>query len=337
MNKEELLKAIEQGVRNGVVSPEEVTKSMLSAHVSAETVGHTPSSKLSVTDKNSLITKVLFSIGGLVALVGVLVLLFSNWDIIGFGGRWLVSVGLGLAFFISAIILSKKQEFDVLSQVFFVLSAVGLFLGGYVWTNETSLSVWVDSDITILISALNLVVFSVALNATRKQIVHVLATTFFTILVNAYTMKMLESGSYDFFTVKDILVYVSMIMGVLYLVYGSWARSMGMILSSGLVYRFFIFSAFCSFFLSGLFLGGLWNIIYPLLAIGGLTLSVQLRTQIGLTVTGISIAIYCIKVSVQYFSNSLGFSFTLLLSGLCIMGLGYLTYYLNKKYISQNN
>ena len=331
MNKEQLYKDIKNSIESNSVSPQELVEYVKSLGSAAPGVENKESKK------NSLIPKVLFSIGGLIALVGILVLLANNWDTIGFAGRWIVTMGLGVTFFVSAGIIAKKQEFDILSQVFFVLSAFGLSIGSFVWIGETSLSAWKGYDILTLVASLNLGVFSIALYVYRKSVLHIIVTTFFTLLVNALVSRFIENSGYDFFTIKDILAYVSMCMGVLYLVYASWIRSINMTTDSSPVYRFLIFSAFCSFFFGGLFLGGFWNVLYPLVAIGGVSLSVYLRSQIGLTVTGIAIAIYCIKISIQYFSDSIGFSLTLLLSGLCIIGLGYLTYALNKKYISKQN
>jgi hypothetical protein len=335
MNKDQIFKAIRDGVSQNVVSVPEVT-----AFANGLTAGSGSSTESeSKSSKDSLVPKVLYVIGGIIALSGILVLLGNNWDAIGFAGRWLVTVGLGLVLFISAFILHKKKDFDVLSQVFFFVSAATLFIGGYVWIGESALGFWDGADSSLLVGSLLFLVFGFALYVSKKSILHIVATFFFTIAYYAMVFKLLKGTGFDAYVLKDITVYASMILALAYLMYGSWIQKTGFTDQTGIMARFlprlYTFCAFSLFLFSGLFLGGIWNLIYAFLAIGSVILSLRLQTKIGLFVTSCAIGVYCIKISLEYFADSISFSLALLFAGLLIIALGYLTYYLNKKYITK--
>lgn len=348
MNKEQLFQNIREAVSCGEVTKGEVihfTESLSFGDHRDGIVAPIVTHPLTASNRNTLVSKILYTVGGIIALAGILVLLGNNWDAIGAVGRWLVTVGLGLAAFISAFILHKKAEFNVLSQVFFIISAIALCVGGYVWIGDTSFGVIGFAESSLLVGGLLFVVFAAALYASRKIVLHLITTTFFTIAYNALVGKILTESSLGFDTVKDVTIYSSMVIGLGYLAYAYWIKnslglndsnknSPGLKNYSRLV-TFYNLSAFTSILGSALFLDGVWNVLYVLLAICAIALSIKLATTTGLVISVLSIGIYCIKIAVKYFSDSLSFSLALLLTGLLIIGLGYLTYYLNRKYISR--
>lgn len=330
MNKDQVLKIIKDSIEHQIISKHDV-QSILALkdgthHSHAE-------------DKNSIVPKVLYAIGGVIAIVGVIVLLANNWENIGFIGRWLVTIGLGLASFISAFLVYRKEEYSILSQVFFSISAVTMFIGGFIWLNETVQMPWDGPDSTLLVSFLLFAIFTSALYATKKKTLHIIATIFFTLAYYSCVAKILKGSGFDFFALKDVVTYASMILAIGYLMYGSWIQKTLPTenLSTKILYKIYTCIAFALFLGSALFLGGIWNFLYAFLAIASIVLSINLLSRIGLVVTSVAIGIYCIKISVQYFADSISFSLALLFSGLLIIALGYLTYYLNKKYIRQQN
>lgn len=351
MNKEQVIYTIKDSIKQNIVTKDEV----ISAAMSVSEAGFVRSNESDSSDKSSLVPKVLYTIGGVIAVVGVIVLLSNNWNAIGFIGRWLTTVGFGLVTFVSAFLTYKKPQYNILSQVFLVISAITLFIGGFVWINGAAITTWDSADSSLLVSGLLFVVFTVALYVTNKRVLHLIATVFFTVAYYASVAKLLKGSGFDLYVLKDIVVYASMILAFGYMMYGSWVKKIvedGEVLKNenpalakmgttnttnrtlSSIYTFF---AFALFMFSALFLGDFWNFIYAFLAIGAVILSINLKTQIGLVITSIAIGIYCIKISVQYFADSISFSLALLISGLLIIALGYLTYYLNKKYIKQQN
>lgn len=341
MNKDQVIEVIKTSINQNVITRDEV--------IAVANIGSTNSRnthEATNSEKESNIPKVLYSIGGVIAVTGILVLLGNNWDTIGFIGRWLATVGLGLATFVSAFMVYKKPEYNVLSQVLFSISSIASLIGGFVWLGESSIAYWDGPDSALLISLVLLAIFGTALYAAKKGVLHIVSTVFFTIAYYAFVSKLLKGSGFDLFALKDIVVYASMILAIGYFMYGSWISRGASItqntpVEAGLsdaakkiFSSIYTFAAFSLFLISALFLGGIWNLIYAFIAIGAVVLSVKLKTRIGLVVTSIAIGIYCIKISVEYFADSISFSLALLISGLLIIALGYLTYYLNKKYIT---
>jgi hypothetical protein len=211
-----------------------------------------------------------------------------------------------------------------------------MFIGGFVWLNETANVPWDAPSSFILVSSILFVIFATALYATHKKVLHIIVPALFSIGYYACVAKILKGSGFDLFALKDVVTYASMILALAYLMYGSWIqKSLPAGNSTKTLYKIYTFLAFSLFLGAALFLGGIWNFLYALLAIGSVVLSINLKTRIGLVVTSIAIGIYCMKISVQYFADSISFSLALLISGLLIIALGYLTYYLNKKYIRQ--
>ena len=318
---------------NGPMVPTSISAS--AAHITH----HTTHIASDTTDKNSLMTKILYVVGGIMTLSGVLVLLSNNWDSIGFIGQWCVTVGLGLALYINACTTARKNELSILSQVLFTVSSVLLLWGSYVWYDHTfntsAYTYYAGLNLaneTTLIGFILFAIFTSALYLFRKPVLHVISSAFFTMTYYALVTKLIESynqsHSYSSF-IADITIYSMMIIGAGYIAYGYWLRDLKRI------YNIYSFFGFITVLAAALFLGGIWELLYAFLAIGSIILSVRLKNSSGLVLTSVAIGIYCIKISVKYFIGNLGFSFVLLCSGLLIIALGYLTFYLNKKYITQ--
>ena len=347
-NKTEALEQIKSLIQSGELHKDEVVNfissidsSGVSSDMSSGVLTNGQSTQKIHADeaRNSLVTKILYVIGGVITLAGVLVLLSNNWDAIGFVGQWSVTVGLGLALYINACMTARKNEFNSLSQVLFTVSSILLLWGSYVWYdhvfNTSAYTYYAGANLSnesMLIGAILTAVFASALYAFKKPVLHVISWIFFSLTYYAAITKLLEiynkSHAYSSF-ISDLTVYSMMLIGIGYIVYGYWLKNLNRL------YKIFSFFGFGTVLLAGLFLGGIWDLLYAFLAIGSVAISVRLRNSVGLMLTSVAIGAYCIKISVKHFAGSLGFPFILLLSGLLIIALGYLTYYLNKKYITR--
>lgn len=326
-HKKETLEQIKNLIASGELNQDEVIDFVNSLNTSG-----------TVSVKNTLVTKILYVIGGIITLSGVLVLLSNNWDAIGFIGQWCITVGLGLALYINACMTARKNDFDTLSQVLFTVSSILLLWGGYVWYdhvfNVSAYTYYAGADLAVestLIGTILFAVFASALYAFKKPILHVIAAALFSLAYYSIVVHFLDkyTQSYDYGYVFDLGFYSMMLLGAAYIMYGYWLKNLQR------VYNVFSFFGFGTVLLAGLLLGDMWDFLYAFLAIGSVALSIRIRNSIGLVLTSVAIGAYCIKISLRYFADSLGFSFILLGSGLLIIGLGYLTYYLNKKYITR--
>ncbi len=331
MTNQELLRTIQESIRSG-----EITKADLQNLIGAPDLGAGVTSAASVSAKrsatNSLVSKVLFGIGGLIAVVGVIILLGQNWEEIGFAGRIISTLGISLASYALAISSFRKEK-NGESSAYFAVSAALAPAGFAVLLSEP----WFLPGVTgsaahMFVSGISLAVFASALWATRKSILHVISTAFATWFVYAFVSRMIQGSGFTFSFLKDIFVYTSMILALGYLSYGSWLKS-----KFGLMrlHKLYTFAAFALFLGSALFLSGVWNLLYAFVLVGAVALSINLRSTPALIVSALAIAVYLVKISAEYFSDSIGWALLLVLIGFLIIGLGYATYYLNKKYIHE--
>ncbi len=70
------------------------------------------------------------------------------------------------------------------------------------------------------------------------------------------------------------------------------------------------------------------------LALGTLFLSINLKSGSFLTFGTLFIMAYILKITAEYFTRGLGWPLALVIAGLMLIAIGYLSFYLKKKYIS---
>src|SRR3989344_2251645 len=87
-------------------------------------------------DSSKNLIKTFYTIGAIIAIVGVGILLAQNWYEIGFIGRILVTLGISLATYIAGFLLRAPGQ-RIISQIMFVISAALAPLGSYVLLEET--------------------------------------------------------------------------------------------------------------------------------------------------------------------------------------------------------
>jgi hypothetical protein len=127
-----------------------------------------------------------------------------------------------------------------------------------------------------------------------------------------------------------------MMVGFVYmlLAYGfrnTWNKKL-----SGMLYFFgsagFFIAAFTRVFDSGL-----WEIFFFILALGGVAFSVRLKSKAVLTVSTLALVGHIIYITSEYFADSLGWPISLVLLGFVIIGLGYGSVAINKRFIKRGS
>ncbi|MCP4898998.1 MAG: hypothetical protein GY906_18670 [bacterium] len=76
-----------------------------------------------------------------------------------------------------------------------------------------------------------------------------------------------------------------------------------------------------------------WELVFPGLAFAVLYASVHVKSKALLTFSSIFLGAYLSKLTGEYFSDSLGWPLALVLVGLMLMGLGYVTLRLKRTYL----
>jgi hypothetical protein len=80
-----------------------------------------------------------------------------------------------------------------------------------------------------------------------------------------------------------------------------------------------------------------WELSYPLYVFGAMFISTKLKSRAMLFFGAVFLVGYIFKITAEYFQDSLSWPLLLILAGFLLMGVGYLTFYLNKRYLKAVN
>jgi hypothetical protein len=78
-----------------------------------------------------------------------------------------------------------------------------------------------------------------------------------------------------------------------------------------------------------------WEAIYPGLVFGIIFISTHIKSRIFLVFGSLALGAYLTKITAEYFSDSLGWAFSLVIVGFLLMGVAYLAVRVNRRYVAQ--
>jgi len=324
VKKEEILWQVQILAAKGLASKEEV--------LSAYETGANTGADDAVTHPLG-ISHILYYIGGAIVFLGIVVLISQRWSTLSDLTKILVTLGSGIAAYITGVILNSQERLEKVSVAFHFIAALVLPLG---------LSVTFD-----------LAGFEVGTPGLQSFISAILVATyllsFWVYRTTLFVFFSVVWGTWLFFSLTDYLVggrpnydwefiaYRVLFTGLSYGVLGYYFSTIryraltGFLLGFGVMY----------FLGAALVLGDwkphqnvLWELLFPGLVFGVLFLSVYLRSKSFLTFGSIYLVAYISKITIEYFENSLGWPLSLVLIGLGLIAIGYLHLYLKKKYLS---
>jgi MFS family permease len=277
--------------------------------------------------------QIFYAIGAIIAIIGICILVAQNWLEIGFAGRILVTLGIAVLTYIAGLLFVKPEQ-NVLSQIMFIISTVLSPLGAYVLIEEASIDItWFTSFITSLILC---VVFGTALIISKKNILTIVTVGFatwayFTLLQKIFGLE--YSGI-------DYIKWAIMLLGASYIFIAYGYRSGEISVDKNYerekkIVKGILYGAGTLAILgSGITIGGFFDLIFIAFIFGAFYGSVYLKSRMMLLVAALFLIAHIINLTSQYFVDSIGWSVSLIAIGFIIIGVGYMTFYLNKKFIS---
>ncbi len=278
------------------------------------------------------LTNVFYVIGGIIAVIGVIILLGQHWRDIGFMGRISVTLGIGLITYISALLMGKEDN-RVLSQLMFTISAVLSPAGIFILLQESKLEI--NTDTVIMISLAFAVVYGFALFVTRRNITSVFTAVFLTWTYYSFLTKLFDT---TYFYNNSLFQWATMLIGVAYLVVGYSYSSLienaeGANKGEKIAIQNLFYTAGTVAVLgSGISIDG-FDLIFIAVIFAAFYLSVYVRNTSILILSGMFLIAHIFKLTYKYFADMIDWPIALILSGFLVIGIGYFTYYLNNKYI----
>ncbi len=328
MNKQELISTLSAYVKSGVISKEEV----LSACEIGQTVSTTnPESVLFEGKKSFSATNILYVIGTLILLIGIGTLLFRFWSDLSSLVRIVLTLGIGVAAYMSGIILRSDTKTAGIAAVTQAISGVLLPIGIFITINEIGIQ-HIDISWIAAVAVILALFYIVSFLLFRSVMFSFFSIAFSTWALYSGIEYVLVQSSSEI--TSDIYKYLTLAVGAAYLFFsssikhttykalGSFLDTFGSLAVFGAVLVLSDYKPHQSF---------LWEIIGILMLCGGLYLASVTQNRRILKVTSLFIFIFIAKFTGEYFADSFGWPIALIIGGLALIGVGFGLVNFNKR------
>lgn len=285
-------------------------------------------------NKRAGIAEILYYIGGAIIFLGIAILLAQNWSTLSFATKVLATFGVGVAAYFTGVLFSKDKRTETAGHAFHLISALVLPIGIYVILDNSGIDAG-SMGSQSFISGLLLSTYLLSYAFFRKNIFalfSILFGTWFFFSVTSYII-----GGAPYFEGWEFSQYRVLIVGITYMLLGYSFSTTERSKLSGFLYGFGVLG----FLTSALVLGEwkphqnvIWELIYPGLVFGVLFISVYLKSKSFLTFGTIFLMAYILKITSEYFASGLGWPLSLVVAGLAMIGVGYMSLSLKKKYLN---
>ncbi|MCK5306882.1 MAG: DUF2157 domain-containing protein [Candidatus Omnitrophica bacterium] len=277
------------------------------------------------------ISKTLYFIGAAIIFIGIWVFACQQWDELNNISKVLLTLGTALACYITGVILIHYKKIDLIGQSFYFISMLLMPVGLHVVFDIAGFDIG-TYQVQTLISGTLLVCYVLSFIVFKKHlftIFNIIYGTWFFFALSGYLVRI-----NPYFSGSTFNYYRILFVGISYLLLGFFFS-----IKNKAVYSRLLYSAGTLGLLSAAFaLGGyepnqnlFWEIIYPGLIFGLIFLGIYLRTRVFLTFSAIYLFAYICKITFEYFKDSVGWSVSLIIVGMFLIAIGYLTIYLHQK------
>ena len=322
--KEEVLQYIRTLAEQKVVTKEELTEAYDSGSgIKADVV----------LTKKLGVAEILYYIGGAIVFLGISILLWQNWSTLGFGTKVLATLGSGIAAYFVGLLFSRDKRTEAAGSAFYLISALVTPIGLWVVFDNAGFDASSYGSQS-LISGIMLGTFLLSLFVFKKSIFTLFSVLFGTWLFFSLTSWMV--GGAPLFNDWKFYMYRVLVVGIAYMLMGYAFSKDERAPLSGFLFGFGILG----FLGAALALGEwkpnqnvFWELIYPALVFGALFLSVHVKSKAFLTWGTLFLMAYILKITSEYFSTGLGWPLALVIAGLAMIGVGYMSLSIKRKYL----
>ena len=323
--KEEVLKYIKTLGQQQTISKDEI--------ISAYNEGSGVKADHVVTKKLG-IAEILYYIGGGVVFLGIAILIGQNWSTLGFVTKVLATLGAGVAAYVVGVLFSRDEKTETVGSAFYLISALVTPIGLYVVFDHAGFNTN-GSGLQSLISGILLGTYLASYAVFKKNVFTLFSLLFGAWFFFSFTSFLIGGGSY--LSTWKFYEYRALVVGLAYMLIGYSFSKNARAPLSGFLYSFGILG----FLGAALSLGGwqpsqniFWELLFPGLVFGTLFLSVHIRSKAFLTWGTFFLMAYLLKITSEYFSRGLGWPLALVIAGLSMIGIGYMSLSIKRKYLS---
>jgi hypothetical protein len=323
MQKQEILDQI-----TAFASKKLISKQELIAAFESGTAKNSDTTKHSVT-----LSEIMYFVGGAIVFLGIAILIGQNWQQFNTFTKILTTLGSGVAAYVAGLVLMRDKKLAKLAQAFFFISALVTPLGLFVTFDQAGFDTG-SAGTNVIISLMLFGMFFASYSLFRQNLFLLFSILFATWLFFALTSYLI--GSNPIFERWRFYMYRIVVVSLSYIFLGYHFQQSDKEEFTGFLYGLGIFG----FLGAALALGGwspnqyyFWELLFPGLVFAVMFLSTRLKSKAFLVFGAVYLMLYILKITSEYFQEGLGWPLSLVIAGLALIGVGYYTFYLNRKYI----
>lgn len=276
-------------------------------------------------------TQILYVIGAIIAIVGVGILIAQNWEEIGMLGRILATAGIALTTYVAGMLLRAPEQ-NRIAQIMFIIATALSPLGAYVLIDEAGGDFSLTTQ-TIVALAL-MTTYASAWFATKRNILILIVIGFASWAYYAFLINILESNLFDEIA---IIKWASMLLAASYIFMGYGFNMVTDHLQredNKAIQRVLYAFGTLGLLSFGITIGGAFDLFYILLLFAAFYGSIFLKSRSMLVLGSLFLMGHIGKLTAEYFVDSIGWPVALILIGFIVIGIGYFTFTLNKRFFA---
>lgn len=317
ITKEQILALVKSGISDGTLSKDDVLDTVgFANNINANlNMSENEASENSLQMHKISTTELLQYIGGFIVLLGFGTFVATFWDDIGTGTRVLISVGAALLSYILGTILLKTDQKTKSGVAFHLIAGVIFPFSFYVVLQELFM-VDITAGVMTAISFFLLLIYAASFFVFRHFI--------FTFFMLAYSISFVYSSIYALIpdVSMELISYLTLIIGAFGMFIGRSFKNTESAPLSKLMYSL----GSAAVLISPAFLFGptpFWEVIYPFLLAGMFYLALLFHSKHMLTTGVLALMGYVVYLTVEYFSDVVGWPITLIFIGITLIAIGY--------------
>jgi len=321
LDKNQILEAIKEAASENLITKHELQKAYNDGKA-------TNKSDAATWD----ISKTLYFIGAAIIFIGIGTFAGQKWTELNSISKILLTLGTAVACYLTGVILSHYKKIELIGQSFYLISMLLMPVGLHVVFDLAGFDIG-TYQVQTLISGILLAYFLLSFIVFKKHIFNIFNIIFGTWFFFALSSYLVKFNPY--FSGYTFNNYRVLFAGISYLLIGYFFSEKNEIVYSRLLYSVGVIALLSTTFA----LGGyepnqkiIWEVIYPGLIFGLIFLGIYLKTRVFLTFSAIYLFAYICKITFEYFADSVGWSLSLMIVGMSLIAIGYLTIYLHRKF-----
>jgi len=284
------------------------------------------------SEKN-LNAPIIFSyIGGLIVFLGIFLLVLTNWSLLSIKSKTIISLGTGIGFYISGLLLINSLKYKLTGHIFIFLSALLLPIGVYTFFSFTGFG-GIKLFQNIIIPGILFITYILSYRITKSTIF-----LFFSIFFGSWLFWGIVFALHPERITKNWVPYALISMGICHILIG-YAFSKD---KKILIGNFLYICGLSEFLGSCLSLCGslpydniFWEITFPILNCIIIFLSTRLKNLVFLALGILFLVIYILKITFDFFpKGSLNWAISLVIIGFTVIIMGTTFQHVYKKYFS---